>query len=451
MALALALGLFRHGAATTPITPSMKTFGHSVKAGHLPPAGQEVTTFEHACKSAPCALTQLHCPTAGPAGWQLAVVRVYTDGEATASINVTLLELGNVGRFAPDGQGHEGNGSTPQPWGVGMFGHTAKNGGVYSTMRIPFGSSVRVTIESGVPASGIFWMIVRGVESYPVVLGDLLLPAAARLRLFRFNATTKPKQLVTLAAVPKGFAGAVLNVKFDAAGIGGTHQLDQPPVGSGSRGGVLDYLEACMRAQFDGEDEVTFLSSGAEDYFLSAWYFNEGEFKTPNSGLTYKGDASVESEAGKISSYKTHDRDPLLFHDGFVLSFRNGEIVEGCGDMGHCPNQFCRNRTQATTNTVRGDGGDGSEGAPNDAAYSTLVWIYVWPNTEYGGHSAAETTFKQEVSRLASRLAALGTLFASGLISEEEHSLARRAALGIPASLKTDDQQGLTRATGRPT
>ena len=173
-------------------------------------------------------------------------------------------------------------------------------------------------------------------------------------------------------------------------------------------------------------------------------YFNEGEFKTPNSGLTYRGDAGVESEAGKISSYKTHDRDPLLFRDGFVLSFRNGEVVGGCGDMHHCPNQFCRNRTRAAgTGTSRGGGGGGGgpgslgeEAAPNDAAYSTLVWIYVWPNTEYGGHPAEEAASlaKQEASRLASRLAALGTLLARGLISEEEHSLARRAALGIPAA-----------------
>ena len=62
-------------------------------AGRLPPAGTEVTTFEHACGNPPCCLTQLHCPTAGPAGWELAIVRVYVDGEATASINVTLLEL----------------------------------------------------------------------------------------------------------------------------------------------------------------------------------------------------------------------------------------------------------------------------------------------------------------------------------------------------------------------
>ena len=266
--------------AATPVNPNMKTFGHSIKAGQLLPAGNEITTFEHSCGSPPCAITQLHCPTAGPVGWELAVIRVYVDGESTPSINVTLLEMANVGRFVPDGQGRSGT-SPAEPWGVGLFGHTAQHGGVYSTMRIPFASSVRTTIESGVRnppgGHGTFWMIVRGIESYPVVLGDLQLPSAARLRLFRFNATTKPKQLVTLASVPKGYAGAVLNVKFDAQGhlknqshIGvqtdeGGPAADRSGSGSGSRGGVLDYLEACMRAQFDGSEEVIFLSSGAED------------------------------------------------------------------------------------------------------------------------------------------------------------------------------------------
>ena len=101
-----------------------------------------------------------------------------------------------------------------------------------------------------------------------MVLGDLQLPSAARLRLYRFNATTKPKQLVTLASVPKGYAGAVLTVKLDAQGYlaaAGRGNGTAERSGSGSRGGVLDFLEACMRAQFDGSDDVTFLSSGTED------------------------------------------------------------------------------------------------------------------------------------------------------------------------------------------
>eukprot|EP00937_MAST-01D_sp_MAST-1D-sp2_P006755 g6755.t1 len=295
------------------LTPGMKTFGHSIKNGHLLPAGNEITTFEHNCTTGPCAITQLHCPTAGPTGWQNAVVRVYVDGEASPSINVTLLELANVGSY-------NGQSGDSQPWGNGLFGHTAQNGGVYSTMRIPFGGSVRTTIESAEARAGTFWFIVRGVEAYPVQLGDLQLPDAARLKLHRFNARTAPQQLVTIADVPRGTAGAVVNVKFDAAGSGSQQNLG--------------FLEACMRAHIDQAPQPTFLSSGAEDYFLSAYYFNEGTFKTPASGLTYKAD-------GKVSAYKVHDRDPLLFSDGLKLVFRNGETTTGCGDEGHCPDQWC--------------------------------------------------------------------------------------------------------------
>jgi len=52
--------------------------------------------------------------------------------------------------------------------------------------------------------------------------------------------------------IPAGTAGAVLNLKFDAAGAS------------------YGYLEACMRYYADGAAEPQFLSSGAEDYFLSA-------------------------------------------------------------------------------------------------------------------------------------------------------------------------------------
>lgn len=119
-----------------------------------------------------------------------------------------------------------------------------------------------------------------------MVLGDLQLPSAARLRLYRFNATTKPKQLVTLASVPKGYAGAVLTVKLDAQGYlaaAGRGNGTGERSGSGSRGGVLDFLEACMRAQFDGSDDVTFLSSGTEDCAVSAFALHSRQRQTSNS------------------------------------------------------------------------------------------------------------------------------------------------------------------------
>ena len=104
--------------------------------------------------------------------------------------------------------------------------------------------------------------------------------------------------------------------------------------------------EACMRAMIDGATSPLFLSSGAEDYFLSAYYFNEGEFKTPNSGVTYY------DGKGTLSVYKTHDRDPLLWDNGFQLIFRNMEDTTGCGDLEHCPNQWCSQNHEAEKSPV---------------------------------------------------------------------------------------------------
>ena len=129
-----------------------------------------------------------------------------------------------------------------------------------------------------------------------------------------------------------------------------------------------------MRFYPDGQREPMFLSSGAEDYFLSAYYFNEGEFKTPNSGLTYY------DHKGTLSAYKTHDRDPIFFDDGMTLVFRNSETTTGCGDTQHCPNQYCPPGATATrTGTEEGPAwllDDDAQGAAGgETQYETLVWV----------------------------------------------------------------------------
>ena len=80
-----------------------------------------------------------------------------------------------------------------------------------------------------------------------------LCPLRSPAALSQLNAAVAPQELVTLADIPAGTAGALLNVKFDAADS------------------TYHYLEACMRAMIDGADTPLFLSSGAEDYFLSAY------------------------------------------------------------------------------------------------------------------------------------------------------------------------------------
>lgn len=59
-------------------------------------------------------------------------------------------------------------------------------------------------------------------------------------------------------------------------------------------------------------------------------------FKTPHTGLTYYDGKE------KLSTYKLHYRDPVLFKNGLKLVFRNNEKTKGCGTMDLCPDQYCK-------------------------------------------------------------------------------------------------------------
>ena len=137
-----------------------------------------------------------------------------------------------------------------------------------STVRIPFLRNIRTTVQSAYKGDGVLWFIIRGLEAMPVILGDLELPITARLRIAkRTNVLLHNGDFITLANVSSDLSGALLRIQFDASGADYT------------------YLEACMRLYNDGASTPLYLSSGAEDYFLSSSYFDEGMFKTPNSGM----------------------------------------------------------------------------------------------------------------------------------------------------------------------
>eukprot|EP00658_Telonema_sp_P-2_P048115 TRINITY_DN36617_c0_g1_i1.p1 TRINITY_DN36617_c0_g1~~TRINITY_DN36617_c0_g1_i1.p1 ORF type:complete len:400 (+),score=92.80 TRINITY_DN36617_c0_g1_i1:36-1235(+) len=380
-------------AARTLLSSDARLFGHSIKNGPLP-SDVQVTTFEHSCTTPPCIVTQIHVPSIYPPSgqpwnWENGIIRIFLDGQAP--LNLTLGDLAVLGPY-----GHSE--STPQdgsPYGIALFGKTAKSGGVYSTMRIPFQKTLRVTIQAAVGTVGqsTFWFIIRGLEATPVVLGDLTLPDTAALSVSRVvNVTLADQQLVTLLTVPPGKSGALVMTQFSARGLSGNY----------------GYLEACMRAYIDGAAEPMFLSSGAEDYFLSASYFDEGMFKTPNSGLTFK------DGKGGLSVYKVHDRDPVIWRDGFRMEFRNCETTAGCGNTTFCPNQWC-GAQPGTASQPNSDvpfkdltGTNGEE-----AVYSTTIWLYTWPTAQGQGHrhdhvpATALESLQRKYDRLVARLEAL--------------------------------------------
>jgi len=240
----------RHAAGAVPWSAANKLFGTATKNGPLP-GGVELTTFNHTCGTPPCVVTQIHVPSIYPQGacpwdWENGRLRVYIDGEAAASIDVALLEIAHVGSRAATGDNPPTDGS---PFGHDLFGKTARSGGVYSTVRIPFGVSIRTTITAPptcATGNSIFWFIIRGIEAMPVNLGDdLVLPAGARLQVVRIsNQTVQPLEFVTIASQPANVAGALLAVDIDAM------STDE------------NFLEACFRFYPDGATSPTFLSSG---------------------------------------------------------------------------------------------------------------------------------------------------------------------------------------------
>jgi hypothetical protein len=296
--------------------------------------------------------------------WENGRVRFYIDGATTPSLDVTILELSHVGHLGAVGNNPPADGS---PFGHDLFGKTAHTGGVYTTMRIPFQTSLRTTIQAA-PSCGtqsIFWFVIRGIEGLPIQLGsEIELPDQAAIALYRNDfVDLVPEEFITVAAAPAGTAGALISVLFDAV----SHDYN--------------FLEACVRFYDNGSPTPIYLSSGTEDFFLSASYYDEGKFTTSQSGLTYY------DGAGSAAMYKTFaSRDHLVFQSGLNMTWRNME--------NSCPT------TWPWAGTAEEEGKLASS-APSSrstlsvgpANVSTLAFMYTWPSNAdeltYGGVPAA--------------------------------------------------------------
>ena len=296
----LVVCLLQGALALVQVTSNMKSFSSAIKNGYIV-SNEEKVLYEHDTGQ-PGVITEQWF-TGGVMN-QNARIRIYIDGEMDASLDFNL--------FIAHGLGFpESDDLKNIPWGTRRIAHTA-DGGIYNTIRIPFSKSFRVTATT--QSSGYMWYIIRGVENYPLVLGDLVLPSHTRLRLYKNeNFRLKPLDFMNLAYV-KSSAGALFMVTLVAESSN------------------LVFLEGCFRAYIDGSNRTTWLSSGTEDFFLSAFYFNKGLYHLSNAGLTYK-------SAGSIAAYKFFENDPLLFSKSFELWWRCSDKDIG-GDKYGCPNSW---------------------------------------------------------------------------------------------------------------
>jgi hypothetical protein len=248
------------------ILQRVTTFGDAVKG--ITVSSDETTLFERTTGGAGVVTQQwftgdLVWPTFGNTR-----IRIYIDGFETPSLDFRLLMASGIGFDHP----------VVSPWGEELIGATALSGGLYNTLRIAFSNSIRVTatLDEGEESHG-FYYIIRGLLNSPIVIGDYQLPPNARLSLQKIeNYIAQPLETVTLynSSLTNNSSAPVVN----ATG-GGCVLL----VAIQGRSDNMLYLEGRVRSVIDGAEVV--LSSGTEDYFLSAQYFDLGVFYTPLSGV----------------------------------------------------------------------------------------------------------------------------------------------------------------------
>ena len=230
-------------------------------------------------------------------------LRVYVDGETRPSIDMEM------------GLGHGyGFGDGAAPWGTEKMGKTGHPSGVYNTYKIPFGTSIRVTAqrsEEG-PAEAAFWWIVRGTKNLPRHLRGGAPAAGGAAAALHAGRPRRPA------------AGRVRPVRrFGRGGTVPGHDGGRKPPKRRRLEGHQLFRGHRPRLHERGSGTLL-LSSGLEDYFLGTYYFNRGLYANRLAGLTH-----LDTEKNAFSAYRFHDDDPLFFRDGFRLTCRCGEELNG--------------------------------------------------------------------------------------------------------------------------
>ena len=304
-----------------------KHFGTGHSGVTLP--GNETSIFEHNVAPNNIGVMSHFWATCTEDCIQSTRVRYYVDGETTASIDYNPLRASGVGF----------NDSSIAPWGTKWVGSGSRRA-YFHNFKIPFTKSIRITIQSDTLRNqNTFFIIVRGVLDAPITVSGVAIPSNAKLLLQKFEGTVKPLEWVNVTSVPTG---------------SGIHFASSLIVKSGN----MNFLEGCYHSYtpFNEAFPGTLLSTGTEDYFDSAWYFDAGEFQMPVSGLTH-----LNKTAGVTwSAYRFHEMDPLPFEDGLRVVWRNGDVVDKVTHA-KCYSQ--------TGNVV---------GSPTSSEIVSYSWVYVW-------------------------------------------------------------------------
>jgi hypothetical protein len=237
-------------------------------------------------------------------------MRIYVDDDLpnAPSLSFTLYEARALA-FGWDQQ-------EAHTWGNKFIGKGALFGGLYWAIPIPFQKSLRITValsalDIDLGSKHGFYFIGRGLYNMPVFIdSNILLPQNARLKMQRVQGTQQPLQQVSLykSNSSKVTGGAIYFLVLIA-------QSTAPR-----------FLEGEFSCFFDSDPQRILISSGTEDGFLSAQYFDAGAFSLPHSGANHVSAGCLDglSEC-RVAAYRFFDADPLIWQESIDFQWSVGD------------------------------------------------------------------------------------------------------------------------------
>lgn len=217
--------------------------------------------------------------------------RVTVDGETTPGVESTL-----VGYHAADANPN-------QSFATRYLGYSHQDAldGYYSYLPIPFRSSIKIEVVSGSAAAATFF----GIADYH--LGDFAWGRAAKLHTFEQEVTVSAYAWQDLLNVDNALSGV----------LGGVYSRLQ----GGDR--TWNFLEGNVQVLTDGASDPIYESSGTEDYFNNAWYFQTGVIFADQSGCT-----CYDPSRSTVGAYRFHLDDPIPFDRALRVRWQNGNSDE---------------------------------------------------------------------------------------------------------------------------
>lgn len=188
-----------------------------------------------------------------------------------------------------------------------LYSKFGKNNSISLNFKIPYYSSC--TVELVQPKPGVkdqIWTTVRANSKVCISYGGRKLPRGAYFKGIRKGNEN----------IASGSQYTLLESSRNTMLVGLNLFLDSQTECS---------LEACVRAFDTRNNSVQYLSSGLEDFFLSTYYFDSGQFLGYQTGQT-----CLKRENGKLqmSAYRMFTENPICFDHPVKITVRNGDNNE---------------------------------------------------------------------------------------------------------------------------